>query len=342
MKDTMNPKRSTAGKPTTSQLDKPKKASIKVGLYSITYLGLWYRGEALTLPETIKMAKKFGYDGIEIDGKRPHGNPLDWPKKRCQELRKIANGEGIEIHGVAANNDFSHPVPEIREAQICYFKELIRMTADLGAKNLRAFLGWWGVTRHPKLATYAIAEGFWPVIRKDFKTEELWGWCREALEECSVYAGEAGVTLALQNHPPLIKDHNDLLRMVKEVNSPHLKLCLDAPLMVDKSPAVMRQAAKALGDLQVMSHFGGEFERLKDGSIKGVDRHDGVIQGETNEYYRNFIHEMNAIGYQGYVSYELCHELPVVNGKTVDIKFAHHNAKLAAEFMRGLIDAEKA
>ena len=43
---------------------------MKLGLYSITYLGLWYRGEALTLPEMIVKAKEFGYDGIEIDGKR--------------------------------------------------------------------------------------------------------------------------------------------------------------------------------------------------------------------------------------------------------------------------------
>ena len=52
---------------------------MKLGLYSITYLGLWYRGEALPLPQMITRAKKYGYDGIEIDGKRPHGNPLDWP-----------------------------------------------------------------------------------------------------------------------------------------------------------------------------------------------------------------------------------------------------------------------
>jgi len=30
------------------------------------------------------------------------------------------------------------------------------------------------------------------------------------------------VTLALQNHHPVIRDHKDVLRMVKEVNSPHL------------------------------------------------------------------------------------------------------------------------
>ena len=65
---------------------------MKLGLYSITYLGLWYRGEALPLPEMITRAKKYGYDGIEIDGKRPHGNPLDWPAPRCRELRSIADG----------------------------------------------------------------------------------------------------------------------------------------------------------------------------------------------------------------------------------------------------------
>ncbi len=313
---------------------------MKIGLYSITYLGCWYRGEALTLPELIRTAKRFGYDGVEIDGKRPHGNPLDWPKQKCQELRQLADREAVEILGVAANNDFSNPVPEVRETQICYMRELIRMTADLGAKDLRVFLAWWGITRHPRLATYDIAEGYWPIVHAKFTEEEIWGWCRESLIECARYAGEFGVTLALQNHKPLIRDHRDVLRMVREVNSPHLKVCLDAPLMPDKSLAAMREAAQAVGSLQVMSHFGGEFDRNPDGRITGVDRIDGVITGETNQYYRDFTRAMREIGYHGYTSYELCHQLPVFNGETVGIEFANKNAQLAAEFMREIIDAE--
>ncbi len=84
-----------------------KKSNMKVGLYSITYLGIWFRGAALTLEEVVRRAKKYGYAGVEIDGKRPHGNPLDWPTKRCKELRALADAEGIDIYGVAANNDFS-------------------------------------------------------------------------------------------------------------------------------------------------------------------------------------------------------------------------------------------
>ena len=310
---------------------------MKVGLYSITYLGCWYRGEALTLPALIKTARDFGYDGVEFDGKRPHANPLDWPKAKCRELRRFADGEGVEILGIAANNDFSNPVPEVREAQICFVHELIRMTADMGAKHLRVFLAWWGITRHPKLATYDIAEGYWPVVHAKFSEPEIWDWCRESLIECACYAGEMGVTLALQNHKPLIKDHHDVIRMVREVNSPHLQICLDAPLMPDRSAAAMMQAAKDVGFMQVMSHFGGEFERNPDGSILGMHREDGVLTESTNQYYSDFAKAMHSIGYKGYTSYELCHQLPVVNGETVGIEFAHHNARLAAEFMREII-----
>ena len=312
-------------------------AKMKLGLYSITYLGIWYRGKALTLPELIQTAKRFGYDGVEIDGKRPHGNPLDWPTRRCQELRSLAAGEGIDIHAVAANNDFSCPAPEVREAQIAYVRDLIRMTADLGARHLRVFLAWWGVTQHPQLASYDIMENLWPIVHEKFAAEEIWGWCREALIECARYAGDAGVTLALQNHRPLIKDYPDVLRMLREVNSPHLKACLDAPLMIDKSPEAMREAARAVGSLQVLSHFGGEFERRADGSIRGFERNDGVVEGETYQYYRDFVTAMRSIGYGGYFSYELCHQLPVVQGQTVGIEFADQNARLAAEFMREIL-----
>jgi len=89
--------------------------------------------------------------------------------------------------------------------------------------------------------------------------------------------------------------------------------------------------------LQVLSHFGGEFERLPDGRIRGYERNDGVVEGETNQYYKDFVAAMRRIDYQGYISYELCHQLPVVNGQTVGIEFAHRNAELASEFMRQLI-----
>ena len=308
-----------------SQSAQKRKSNMKVGLYSITFLGIWYRGEALSLKEMIKRAKNYGYQGIEIDGKRPHGNPLDWPTKRCKELHAVSDGEGIEIYGVAANNDFSSPIPEYRECQIAYVKELIRMTSDLGARTLRMFLAWPGVTKHPQLAKYTIAKDIWKFTHETFTAEQIWAWCREGMAECARYAEDAGVVLALQNHAPVIRDYRDVLRMVKEVNSPSLKVSLDAPIMADKSPENIRRAAKAVGNLQVLSHFGGEYDRDRNGKVEGA------------AFYKPFIRAMHEIGYSGYLSYELCHPLPKVRGRTVGVEYAEKNARLAAEFMRGLI-----
>ncbi len=302
------------------------KDGLKVGLYTITYLGVWYRGEALTLEQCLDRAKEYGYQGVEIDGKRPHGNPLDMPRKRCQELRKKAEQKGLEIYAVSANNDFSSPIPEHRQCQLLCVKELIRMTADLGAKALRVFLGWPGVTKHPQIGRYDIARRIWQEAHKDFTEEETWAWCREGLQEAARYAGESGVTLALQNHVPVIKDHQDVLRMVREVGSPHLKVCLDAPIMPKKEPAYVRQAALEVGSLQVLSHFGGDYEeRNADGTVPGPD------------FYLPFVKAMLEIGYRGYLGYELCHPLPIRNGQTVGIEYADTSARLAAEFMRGVI-----
>jgi sugar phosphate isomerase/epimerase len=234
-----------------------KNPRMKVGLYTITLLGIWYRGEAMKLEEIIPWAKQNGYAGIEIDGKRPHGNPLDFATSRARELRAMADGEGIEIFGVAANNDFSSPITEHRDCQVLYVRELIRVARDLGAKTVRVFLAWPGVTQHPQIATYDLARPLWYAVHKGFSREQIWEWCRSGLVECARYASDAGVTLALQNHRPVITSHRDVLRMVREVNSPNLKVSLDAPIMPRKTPEYIRQAALDVGPLQALSHFGG-------------------------------------------------------------------------------------
>src|SRR5262245_66496269 len=70
-----------------------QRGGMKIGLYTITFLGVWYRGPALTLDALIDRARDYGYAGIEIDGKRPHGNPLDLPRARCEALRRRAEAE---------------------------------------------------------------------------------------------------------------------------------------------------------------------------------------------------------------------------------------------------------
>jgi sugar phosphate isomerase/epimerase len=305
----------------------PETAAPRLGLYSITYLGVWYRGGALTLEQVVDRARQFGYDGVEIDGKRPHGNPLDMPPARCRELRRYAADRGIDLYAVAANNDFSSPIPEHREAQLVYARELIRMTADLGASLLRVFLAWPGVTLLPEGGgRYDIAKSAWHHIHEPFAEEQTWEWCRDGLAETARYAGELGVTLALQNHAPVVRGYRDCLRMIREVDSPHLKMCFDARLERSLDAAAIERAIEEVGPLQVLSHYGGEYECDSAGIHVKPDEHsEAAVRG------------LLAIGYRGYIGFELCHPLPVVDGSTVGIDFVDRNARLAAEYMKDLI-----
>ncbi len=307
------------------------EADIGIGLYSITYGGVWYSGGALTVEQVLQRAKKFGYQGVEIDGKRPHGDPLDMPKARCQQLRKMAADLGIEIYAVSANNDFSSPIPEHRESQMVYLRDLLRMTAELGAKIVRVFLAWPGVTLLPEGGgRYDIAKAVWEAEHKDFTDQQTWAWCREGMGEASKLAGDFGVVLALQNHPPVIKGYKDVLKMVKEVGSPNLKVCFDARLEHSLDEAGVRKALNEVGALQVLWHYGGEFDKGPGGIVlKGDEKALGEALGLLD------------IGYRGYAGFELCHPLPVVNGKTVGVDFVDKNAKLACEYMQGIIAEAK-
>jgi sugar phosphate isomerase/epimerase len=312
---------------------------MKIGLYSITYLGLWYRGPALSIEEVIGRARRFGYDGVEIDGKRPHGNPSDLPRARCVELRDRARDAGVQIYAVAANNDFSSPIPEHRESQLLYVRDLIRMTADLGAPVLRVFAAWPGVTIDDGIAKYLTARRVFRETHLESAPEETWSRCVEGLIEAGRWAGEHGVTLALQNHPPVTNTPADMLRMIRDVGSPHVQACLDAPLAAKQGIASMLETAHAVRGLQVLSHFGGEYERRADGSVLGNVRHpDETLTPET--YYAEFAQGMRDIGYDGFTGYELCHPLPKVDGQTVGLEFADLNAQLAAEYMRAVERAD--
>ena len=128
-------------KPAVKGTKQSGASKIKIGLYSITYGGIWYEGSALTFDELCKRAREFGYDGVELDNKRPMGCPIDLDKRKRDEMLNSIQKYGLEIPAVAANNDFSSPVPEHRECQLLMVRETAKLAKDLGAKFVRLICG---------------------------------------------------------------------------------------------------------------------------------------------------------------------------------------------------------
>jgi sugar phosphate isomerase/epimerase len=308
-----------------------------LGLYSVTYMGLWYDGPALPFEEVARRARDAGYEGIELDGKRPHGNPMDLDRRTREAMRNLLERKGLEIPCVAANNDFSSPIPEQRECQLLMVRETARLAADLGAKVVRLFAAWPGVAIRDGRATYDLVRApANPYERQyPFATRlERWSHVRDCLREAAAFGEEFGVVMALQNHEPLVRHWKDAYDLVREVDSPWLRICLDLPMLTRFDEGFVREAARTVGALQVHSHFGGEFYR----DAQGRARQYAYEFEKPLPDYGQFVRLMRDAGYDGYFCYELCHPFLDARHEWLGLDAVDEQVRLAREFMASLIE----
>ncbi|MHC1787780.1 MAG: sugar phosphate isomerase/epimerase family protein [Christensenellales bacterium] len=311
---------------------------MKVGLYSISCSGVWFKDRPpLSVEEFIDTAKRYGYDGVEIDLKRPHGSPLDLDERRCREIAAYAASQGLEICAAAANNNFATILPEQMEAELLMVREQIKVTRWLGAPVLRLFAAWRGVVKRDGIGTYEVTAhpGYFGALQ-----HELFQNILAAFRECAKWAQEAGIMLALQNHHPIIESYEDMLTFVRLVDSPNFQCCLDAPCCgwteKTQSAHYLTEAVHKVGHLQQLSHANAEFEALPDGRVNMVSFDTHVQPVLTN--YPAFIKALKETGYQGYINYEFCH-MPFRDGKVLGYQdYIEDQIRLAQIYFRGLIN----
>jgi len=322
-----------------SETTQAKPAEIKLGLYSISYGGIWYKGAALSFDELCMKAREFGFDGVELDNKRPMGNPMDLDQRKRDAMKNSLAKYNLEIPCVAANNDFSSPVPEYRECQLLMVRETARLAKDLGAKFVRLFAAWPGVPIHEGIGTYDLVRGseFYTFQRQYPYTTRLdrYNFVKDGLREAAKMGEEFGVVMTLQNHAPLIRGWKDTLDLVREVNSPWLKVCLDLPIFENHDREYVANAVRTVGNLQVHSHFGGEYYRDANGTIQPrvLDYYAG---GKTPDY-AHYLKLMSEIGYKGYFTFELCHNVLNEDHTYAGIEVVHEQVRLAREYMSNIV-----
>jgi sugar phosphate isomerase/epimerase len=325
--------------PLSAEQKTGKTGKIKLGLYSITYGGIWYKGNALSFDELCRRAKEFGFDGVELDNKRPLGNPMDLGQGKREEMRNSLARYGLELPCVAANNDFSSPIPEHRDCQLLMVRETAKLAKDLGAKIVRLFAAWPGVAIHEGIGTYDLSRGEYYTFQRQypFATRlDRYNFVKDCLREAAKMGEENGIVMALQNHAPLIRTWKDTYDLVREVNSPWLKICLDLPIFDNLDKEYVANAVHIVGNLQVHSHFGGEYYRDASGTIN--PRLLDYYAGGKMPDYSHYIGLMNEIGYNGYFTFELCHNVLNEDHTIGSIDYVHEQVKLAREYLGNIIN----
>jgi sugar phosphate isomerase/epimerase len=308
---------------------------MKIGLYSITYRGIWYRGQAVDLLSLMHLAAAQGWEGVELDAERPHAAPMDLSADDRKRLRELSGSLQLPISAVSPNCDLSSPVPSQREAMICYVRECITLARDVGAPLCKIFAAWRGVTLHDGLATYHDTHAFdqyrfWSGDRRPFVVA--------ALRELAAVADGHGVKLALQNHgPDIVRRYQDVLALIEEVGSPAFEACLD--ISIEPRPDSAEHAwemARVAGRHQVHSHYNGEFTRAADGQVQlaGGGYFDDQFWGRKVAYPA-YVAALLAGGYDGHMNWEYCH--PAKHHDAIaGIEYVHDQTQMALEYMRGL------
>jgi len=308
---------------------------VKIGLYSITYRGIWYRGSAVDVFSLVRLAKEQGWEGLELDAERPHAAPMDLSGDDRKRLRDLAGELGLPLCAISPNCDLSSPVPVQREAMICYTRECIKLAHDVGAPICKIFAAWRGITLHDGLATYDETYGYdqyryWKGDRRQFVVD--------AVRELAKVAEDHGIVLAMQNHgPDIVNRYEDVLSLIGDVGSPAFKACMDINIEPEAESAEHAASmSKAAGRLQVHSHFNGEFVRGSSGDVELVagGYFDKGFWGRKVAYPA-YVAALIASGYDGYIDWEFCHPA-MENGKPAGIDYVHNQTRLALEYMRGL------
>jgi len=195
------------------------------------------------LEEVISKAADLGFDGIEIGAARPHLSPLDHCKKSARKIKEMVESKGLVISNLAAYPDFCYPAFRQVEKELISLKAAMELAAAMDVQLVRTQIVSC-LTFGPFPQTVASFAGAGSLMAQYHRGIE-------ATREATKIAEDIGVTLFLDNHGFLtVLEH---LKIVREINSPNLKISIDAGNCVAHGEDLI-ESARACGELLVHSH----------------------------------------------------------------------------------------
>jgi sugar phosphate isomerase/epimerase len=180
-------------------------------------LGSWafsfgpFENNPWSFAEVSKYASESGYDGIEINGFRPHPHPDDYDTvEKCKELKRELDDLGLGISGYAP--DFRH-VPPAEVNTDAYVKEISKMLTFCNRMDIN-------ILRVDTVSPPDYHEN--TVYETRFsKLVKTWN---AAAEECS----QAGVVLVWEYEPGFwLNKPSEVKRTVEAVGNSNFKLLFD-------------------------------------------------------------------------------------------------------------------
>lgn len=191
------------------------KGHIKISLNAYSFNDQLQEGN-MSLSDLLKYCSKLNFDAFDPTGYYFPNYPGVPGGRYVYGLKREAFLEGMEISGTGIRNDFTDPNPANRKADLALIKKWVQVAAKLGAPVIRVFAG------------QALPEGY--------SRKEVDGWLVEALKECVRYGKDSGVMIGIQNHNDYLKNADQVLKILRSVDSDWLGVILDVGSFSTENP----------------------------------------------------------------------------------------------------------
>jgi sugar phosphate isomerase/epimerase len=185
------------------------KLKISLNAYSFNKLlndHIKRRGKGISLMELLDYCAEQNFDAIDPTGYFFPGYPKVPSDKYVNDFKRRAFVLGLGISGTGVRNNFASPDKEKRAADVKLVKEWVEVAARLGAPVLRVFAG-------PEPKGHA-----WDKVAE---------WMVEELKKCVEHGKKYGVIVGIQNHGDMLKNADQVLKIVKQVDSEWFGVIVD-------------------------------------------------------------------------------------------------------------------
>lgn len=207
-------------------------------------------GLKLKIEDCIVKAAQFGFDGVDILHMQMHREDDSY----LQKLKRLALINGVDLCGLSIHQGFVSPDKDVRQKHIDHTIKCMELAHKLGIPCMRLNTGRWRTTKSFDLLMKN--RGIEPPL-PGYTDEDAYPWVIESIEKCLPAAEKFGVLLALENHWGLGLTPEGLLRIVKAVNSPWLKILMDTGNFLEDPYDKLEMIAPYTVFVQAKTYHGG-------------------------------------------------------------------------------------
>ncbi len=173
------------------------------------------RGKGMSLFDLLDYCAEQNFDAIDPTGYFFPGYPKVPDDKYVNDFKRRAFVLGLDISGTGVRNNFASPDKQKRAADVRHVKEWVEVAARMGAPVLRVFAG-------PAPEGHA-----W---------DEVAEWMVDDLKKCVEHGKKHGILIGIQNHWDFLKTSEQVLKIVKMVDSEWFGTIVDTGYFLTEDP----------------------------------------------------------------------------------------------------------